>query len=77
MNMIAKAAAAGLISLTAVQSAHAGGWVADNLIKPVFGEHAAREADKIHERAGKPLDMVIPAILKALANGGVVMKGKI
>jgi hypothetical protein len=75
MKTITKVVAAGLICLSAVQSAHAGGWIADNIIKPVFGEHAAREADKLHERAGKPLDQVIPAILGALASGGV-LKGK-
>lgn len=70
MWTITKIAAAGLISLTSIQSAHAGGWIADNIIKPVAGKHAAREADKIHERAGKPLDRVVPALRERIFRGG-------
>jgi hypothetical protein len=36
--------------VTLSSGAQAGGWIADNIIKPVFGEHAAREADKVHEQ---------------------------
>jgi hypothetical protein len=39
-------------------AAQAGGFLADTFIKPFFGDHAAREADKIHEKLGKPLDAV-------------------
>jgi hypothetical protein len=70
MKTIAKIAAAGLVSLAALQSAHAGGWIADNIIKPVAGEHAAREADKLHEQAGKPLDQVVPAFRERIFRGG-------
>jgi alpha-D-ribose 1-methylphosphonate 5-triphosphate synthase subunit PhnG len=62
-----KIAAAGLISLAALQSAHAEGWIAKHIIKPVAGEHAAREADKLHEQAGKPLDEVAKAAEAAAA----------
>lgn len=72
MKTIAKVVAAGFVSLAAVQSAHAGGWIADNVIKPVFGDHAAREADKIHEQAGKPLDSVVPTVRDRIFRGGRV-----
>jgi hypothetical protein len=61
MKTTAKIAAAGLVSLAALQSAHADGWIAEHIIKPVAGEHAAREADKLHERAHKPLDAIAKA----------------
>jgi hypothetical protein len=50
-----------------LSSAHAGGWIADNIIKPIAGEHAAREADKIHEQLGKPLDVAAQAAAEAAA----------
>jgi hypothetical protein len=65
MKTIAKIAAAGLVSLAALQSAHADGWIAEHIIKPVAGEHAAREADKLHEQARKPLDAVAKAAEEA------------
>jgi len=67
---VAKIVVAGLVSLAAFQSAHAGGWIADNIIKPVAGKHAAREADKIHEQAGKPLDNVVPILRERIFRGG-------
>jgi hypothetical protein len=67
---IAKIVAAGLVSLAALQSAHAGGCIADNIIKPVAGNHAAREADKIHEQVGKPLDKVVPVLRERIFGGG-------
>ena len=70
MKNIAKIAVAGLVSLAALQSAHAGGWIADNIIKPVFGNHAAREADKIHEQASKPLDQVVTVFRERIFKGG-------
>jgi hypothetical protein len=70
VSTLTKIAAAGLIGLATMQSAHAGGWIADKIIKPVFGEHAAREADKVHEKLGKPLDKAAEAAAAAAAAGG-------
>ena len=61
MSTLTKIAMAGLMGLFTLQSAYAGGWIADNIIKPVFGSHAAREADKVHEKLGKPLDKAAEA----------------
>ena len=45
---------------------HAGGWIADKVIKPVFGKRAAREADKLHELAGKPGDAAVRTARKII-----------
>jgi len=45
-----------------------GGWIADNIMRPVFGDYAAREADKVHEQIGKPLDNVIPKVVGGAVN---------
>jgi hypothetical protein len=58
-------------ALIVASGAQAGGWIADNIIKPVFGEHAAREADKLHERLGKPLDQAAEAAATAAAAGAL------
>ena len=60
--------------VTLSSGAQAGGWIADNIIKPVFGEHAAREADKVHEQLDKPGDKLIDAAKAAAA--GKIMGGK-
>jgi hypothetical protein len=60
--------------VAAPSGAQAGGWIADNIIGPVFGEHAAREADKLHEQLGKPGDKLIDAAKAAAA--GRVFGGK-
>jgi hypothetical protein len=49
------------VAMIASVPAHAQGWIAQHIIKPIAGEHAAREADKIHEKAGKPLDAIAKA----------------
>jgi hypothetical protein len=65
----------------AASPAHADGWIAQHIIKPVFGDHAAREADKVHERLGKPLDAARDAAIATAAeavlpgSGGVVAAG--
>lgn len=69
-KMLVAAAALGLIAVGSSQ-AYAGGWIADNIIKPIAGEHAAREADKVHEQLGKPLDKVSDAA-KAAVVGTIV-----
>ena len=65
-NMVKTAFVVGVMGL-GISSAHAGGWIADHIIKPIAGEHAAREADKIHEHLGKPLDSVAQAAAAAAA----------
>ena len=60
---IATLALASIVALS--NGAQAGGWIADNIIKPVFGAHAAREADKVHEQLGKPLDKAAEAAAAA------------
>jgi hypothetical protein len=74
MDTLTKIATAGLIGLATVQSAHAGGFLADTFIKPIFGAHAAREADKVHEKLGKPLDKAAAAA--AAARGAAAGGGK-
>ena len=58
-----------------VPSAHAGGLIADIFIKPVLGPHAAREADKIHEQLGKPLDKAAQAAEAAAAAAAAAAVG--
>jgi hypothetical protein len=66
MTTLKKTALALLLVVAGGSVAHAGGLIAD-LVKPVIGEHAARELDKAHERIGKPLDAVPPAVVGAVA----------
>ncbi len=54
-------------ALVASAPAHADGWIAQHVIKPIAGDHAAREADKIHEQLNKPLDQVAKAAAEAAA----------
>jgi hypothetical protein len=71
--------AAVLATASVSTAAHAGGWIADNIIKPIAGEHAAREADKIHEQLGKPGDKIVDAAKTAVgaaAAGSVVGAAK-
>jgi len=56
---IAALALAPLVAMS--NGAQAGGWIAEKIIKPVFGDHAAKEADKLHEQLGKPGDQVVDA----------------
>lgn len=53
--------------LVDASAANADGFIARNIIKPLFGEHAAREADKLHEQVGKPLDKVVPIVAGTVA----------
>ena len=52
-------------------SAQAGGWIADNIIKPIAGERVAREADKLHEQLGKPGDQLVAATKDAVKGAAV------
>jgi hypothetical protein len=54
---------AALIGVVMIASApaHARGLIAKHVIAPIAGKHAAREADKQHEKAGKPLDVIAKA----------------
>jgi hypothetical protein len=61
MNTFAKIAVALGVTFGIAPAAHAGGFLADIFIKPLFGDHAAREADKVHEQLGKPLDKAAEA----------------
>jgi hypothetical protein len=56
-------------------SAHAGGFLADTFIKPIFGKHAAREADKVNEQLGKPVDKVAQAAEAAAAAAAAALGG--
>lgn len=71
MKKVIAAAALGLATMSS--SAHAGGWIADNIIKPIAGKHAAREADKVHEQFGKPGDKVVDAAKAAAAAAGTAI----
>ncbi len=62
-------------AMVASAPAHAGGWIADNIIKPIAGEHAAREADKIHEQLHKPLDKAAEAAVAAAAAAAAAAVG--
>lgn len=57
----------GALIASASAPARAGGWIADNIIKPIAGKHAANEADKVHEKLNKPLDQVAKAAADAAA----------
>ena len=77
MSTFTKIAVALGITFGAASAAHAGGFIADTFIKPLFGAHAAREADKVHEKLGKPLDKVAKAAkAAALAAAAAAAAGK-
>jgi N-formylglutamate amidohydrolase len=73
-ELMKKMIAVAALGLTTMSSgAHAGGWIADNIIKPIAGKHAAREADKVHEQLGKPGDKVVDAAKAAAAAAGTAV----
>jgi hypothetical protein len=55
MKTIPTIAVAGLVGLATLQSAHAGGFLAETFIKPIFGVHAAREADTRRSKTGSAM----------------------
>lgn len=69
MKTIASALVLSAVMMSVSAPAHAGGWIAKHIIKPIAGKHAAREADKIHERLGKPLDQLLKAATESARNG--------
>lgn len=77
MNAISKATAITALILSTSAATHAQGWIAEHVIGPIAGDHAAREADKIHEHLGKPLDHVVPAVAGAAADAVVPGSGPV
>ena len=60
----------GIILAGAVSAnANAGGWIADNIIKPIAGEHAARAADQWNAQNGNVVDHTIAAGANAVVPG--------
>jgi hypothetical protein len=68
MKTIKTLVAAATVSLLALSSAHAGGFLADTFIKP-FSPELARAADRLNHNLGNPVDRAVHAGVDAVVPG--------
>jgi hypothetical protein len=63
------------VSVLVMSNAHAGGWIADNIIAPISPD-LARSADQLNAQLGNPVDHAIAAGANTILPGsGTAMEG--